>query len=289
MEIAAQLKPAFSVDDPIILQTDLTTCTLILLAGANQFNYGILSKQQKFISLKSYHYQLSHQWKTDLEMIERFLDSDRILYTNFQQIKIGYNNNKSALVPDTFYDSSLKRDYLETLYSLGTEDMVYADELKEYEIHNIYAMDRDVQGYLKKEFRTDKVYHSTTALLKAVNREYAYKKGQNVFIFIQPGQLYLIVRRNDQLLLANSFYYETGADVIYYILNVIQQLGIAKEATNFLVAGEISAESKVYESLHKYLPRVTWLNRLRRFQYSDKFMAYPGNYFYNLFALALCE
>ena len=176
MPVAYNIFPAFAVDDETLLETDLTACNLLVLVGNGTFSYVVYNDAtKKFLALKSYRYHPSKLAVADLEMIEQVFDTDKLLLTAFKSILLAFKTSDSALVPGPYYMSSLKKEYLHLSVPEKIQEAILADHSPELEAVNVYSIDKDLLGFLRKEFSTDLVIHANTALLHSYTMDFDYK------------------------------------------------------------------------------------------------------------------
>ncbi len=111
MPVAYTIQPTYAIDDATLLETDLTTCTLLVMIGAGTFSYAVLAPlQRKFLALKSYSYQPRTVAMADLEMIEQIFDADRLLFTAFKRYCSPSPRPKIPWCPVSFTSSSCARN-----------------------------------------------------------------------------------------------------------------------------------------------------------------------------------
>ncbi|HEY6082630.1 MAG TPA: DUF3822 family protein [Chitinophagaceae bacterium] len=288
MSSTIQLHTVFTVEDPkIISETDLTTCDLLMLVGHQHFSYALLEgNHMRFIGLKSYSFPAAG---TLLEEVEQVFGQDKLLFTAFRQTRIAFDSPRQTLVPAALYTADSRREHLQLLYGPGEDEVVMSDSIPEADILNVYAVDRNLAGYLKKEFGVEKIYHAQTALLKAVIKEQAEQDDPFLLLQVQQQKFTAVVFSGGQLQYQQQLPYQTGMDIVYHVLNIAGQLQIDPQQITVLLGGEIMEESQLYQELYRFISKLKWLNRPASFHYIEKFNAYPSQHFYNLFALALCE
>ncbi|MHB1922638.1 MAG: DUF3822 family protein [Chitinophagaceae bacterium] len=282
------IKPVFAIDDPVLPETDLTACTLLLQIGAQHFNYTLFHEEEKkFLTLKSYHYQFNGHWKTDLEMVEHFFNVDKILYTAFRKILVAFNVPKNTLVPQNFFYPSIKREQLQLIYGEIPHETIMADHLPELGLVNIYAAKKDLVGFLRKEFPQLRFFHTDSCLMKTFFKR--KDPGRMIYLIIQLEWMSLIAMENGQVFFQKQFYYQTPADLVYHTLNVTKMLEWDIQESRVLLGGNISMDSAAFEELNRFIPQLDWLGRPQGVKFSEKFLEQPSQYFFNLFSLALCE
>jgi hypothetical protein len=290
MSVTYNIHPAFAVDDASLLETDLTTCQLLVLTGKGVFSYVVYNPAaKKFMALKSYTFQTQKGAVAELEMIEQVFDADKLLFTNFKAVYLAFDGGDCTVVPEKYYSPSLRKDYMELIYPEKTQEVILADILTEQHMVNIYGVDKDLLGYLRKEFSTDNTLHVNTALLKSYTYDNDYRDLNGVaFIDIQHHKFTLTVFKLGQLLSQQEIPCTTGLDVVYHLVNALRQTGLDEQHAKVKVGGALTADSQIYAELHRFIPKLEWMQRLPGFGYISKMQEIPAYYFNNLYALALC-
>ncbi len=285
------MQPAFAVDDASLLETDLTTCHLLVMVGQGTFSYVVFDPVGgKFLALKSYNFQPQKLAVADLEMIEQVFDADRLLFTAFRSVLIAFEGADGTLVPEKQYNSQLKKDYLHLAYPEKLQEVVMADILPPpVSIVNIYSVDKDLLGFLRKEFSTDRIVHAHSALLQAYPYDFDYRNYDGVaYVAVQRNRFTLTIYMGGKLLNQQELPWQTGLDVVYHLVNALRLLGLDEQRVKVKLGGVLPNDSDIHRELHKFLPNLEWMQRLPEFQYISKMLEMPGHYFHNLYALALC-
>lgn len=290
MPVAYTIQPTYAIDDASLLETDLTTCTLLVLIGNGTFSYAVLSPvARKFLALKSYSYQPRTLAVADLEMIEHIFDADKLLFTAFRDVLLAFDSPDSTLVPEPLYQSQLKKEFLYITHLEKMQEAVLADHLPELGMVHVFATDKDVLGFLRKEFSSDRVVHAYTALLRSYRQDPDVQFSDGVvFIEIQPQHFALTVYAAGKLLLQQQFAYRSGLDIVYYIVNSLRELGLDEQQAKIKLGGALTHDSQVYQELNRFLPRLDWVKKPHNFLYIGKMNDVPAHHFHNLYALALC-
>lgn len=290
MPVAYTIQPTYAIDDATLLETDLTTCTLLVLIGAGTFSYAVMSPlQRKFLALKSYSYQPKTVAMADLEMIEHIFDADRLLFTAFKEVLLAFDSPDNTLVPEAHFQPQLKKDYLRAVLPEKIHEAVLTDLLPELGIVNVFAVDKDMLGFLRKEFSTDRVIHAHSALLKAYQADRDVQHPEGIAcIEVAAQQFTLTIYAAGTLQMQQQYTYRSGLDIVYYIVNSLRQLGFAEQESRIKLGGAVTQDSQVYQELNRFLPRLEWAHKPDGFLYIPKMNELPPHHFHNLYALALC-
>lgn len=290
MAVVHQVHPAFTVDDASLLETDLTTCHLLVLVGAGSFSYVVFEPvESKFLALKSYQFEPQKAAVAELEMIEQVFDADRLLFTAFKSVLLAFDLSNQTLVPAKFYNSNLKKDYLHLVYPEKMQEAILADTIDDLEVVNVYGLDKDLVGFLRKEFATDKVINANTALLKSYIFDHDYQQRDGVvYVEIHGSKATLTVYAFGRLLGQQEFSFQGGLDIVYYLTNMLRQVNIDEQKARVKIGGTVTNNDPLLEELRSFVPQLEWLQHLQGFRYIAKMQELPPHYFHNLYALALC-
>lgn len=290
MPVAYNIHPAFTVDDETLLETDLTACYLLVLVGSGTFSYVVYDPvAKKFLALKSYHFTPRKMALADLEMIENVFDTDKLLFTAFKSILLAFNTGNGVLVPHQYYMPSMKKDYLHLAMPEKVQEAILSDLLPGLPMVNIYSVDKDLLGFLRKEFSTDLVIHANSALLQSYPMDLDFNAANGIaFVEVEQHTFMVTVYVGGKLLIQQESDYQTGLDVVYTVVNILRQLDLDEQLVKVKLGGVIATDAGVYQEMYKFIPHLEWIQRLPGFNYITKMQEIPGYYFHNLYALALC-
>lgn len=301
MQITPAIQPLYSVDDPVMLQAEASSWTLLLQVGQDYLSYAIKNHDNTFINLKAYQLsadvaslQPAAETPTGLpatvaSSLEFFLEHDGVLRLPFHEVYVGYDYPPHTLVPADAYVSEAENAYFTPLHLLKEEDTIQRDAVEECGAYNLFAVQTQFLNLLRKEFRKFHLHHISTAFLKSIFKLYPDKRGEQLFICFHQHHAYLLARRHDQLLYFHRISFTSETDVLYHVLAVVKHFQMNLSAMRCVLGGEITRQSKLYELLYAYVPIIQWLSRPRPFGYVDAFTHYPGHFFFLNLSLALCE
>lgn len=281
--------PVFSLNDADSLaKTDLTSCFLLMTTGGNHLHYAIYDPEaKKFIYLKGYYFDTKNNNQDTLYILEKCFDADKIVFTDFKQVKISFDNPTYTFVPSEYYSKEVKKDYFSMLLPSWDEQKICKDALADAALTNIYGVDKNLIGYLKKEFSLARYFHAETAFLQSVWP--SSSEGNRIYVRVSAERVSLTVISGNKLCLAQSYNIKHTRDTLYYVLNSLSRFGMDRENVRLLLSGEVESGSSIFQELSYEVPGTTWLNRSDQYQFTAPFGEYPLHYFYNLTALASCE
>lgn len=176
-----------------------------------------------------------------------------ILANAYDEVVVLHNNNLNALVPTSLFDPTFLASYLQYNIKVFETDFFAYDTLLPYEINNVYVPFMNINNFLLDQFESFDYKNSNSILLKKCLEYSKNKEEKQVFVHVQKEQFELVVVKNQELLLFNSFQYSTPEDFIYYVLFTCEQLQLNPETVKVHLFGNCSEEDAIYKMAYTYI------------------------------------
>lgn len=286
------LEPVYSIEDPKrVSQTDLTSCHLAIQVGDTHFSYAILDPgTNAFIALRAYYLDTVNEHTSQLESLEAYLHQEPILYTAFREIRVSFDSPRFCLVPKKVFEPECKREYLSMLFAEQYGQVYLENSSGLNPFHLLYAVDKNLIGYLRKEFGTDLIFHTQYVFLDCIVRHPAVQAGKTVmFIRLLSGYFTLTLFKDRKLQVSQSHCILKESDVAYHALLAWKQLAASSDNLELFLSGDMDESSPVIAELGRYFREIGWLERPSGFQYIDEFNQYRPYMFYSITSLLSCE
>ena len=269
--------------DPAIENANSEECNLSILMNADGLVFSILRNDvPKFIVLGDY------QRKKDAVDIASLFNFKSQLQGDFANYSIGYSTPKFAVVPQTLFDSSKLKEYASFQFELNEDEELYYDELSTHGIVVVFSIPNDVKEHLENNFHGVSFNHSASFGISYYLNLYKNIPGQHIHANCWAGNVELIAINNGKLLLSTVFSYETNEDLLYYILNVFEQLEMNPETVPLKISGELEKHFESWRLLEKYIRFVEVEDRPANYQYSHEFKNLPEHRYNRVFQAATC-
>lgn len=159
-----------------------------------------------------------------------------------------------TLCPTSFYELDNARTLLEFNCGDIGNDLVLADEINA-SIKLIYSVNESMKSVLDKLFPQHQLKHNNTVLARLMLNSEGLSK-ENMLIYIREHTIEIIVKQNQQLLLANQYSIKTNEDVLYYILFIFEQYQLNPSNALLTVIGNLETNSELMLTLKKYVKHV---------------------------------
>jgi hypothetical protein len=135
------------------------------------------------------------------------------------------------------------------------------------------------------QFHSGKYWHNYSSALKGMSGT----EGANVFMIdFKTGQFSVIIIKEQQLQLVQTFAYSESADVLYYLLKICDLFSISQKSVLLVLSGLIDKESVLYRDLYNYFEYVSFKRNPSSIKLPYTFSKYPSHFFSSLFNLAVC-
>jgi hypothetical protein len=219
--------------------------------------YNIISKNEVYF--REYEFENSQVTPENLLLkIKDIFNTDTQLQKDFSSVLVIHQNNLSVLVPNRYFNKKELASYLNFNIKKLTIDYIAFDHLEGLESKNVYIPYVNINNYLFQNFgEFEYKHHSTVLIEKLLNSTNNIEK--TMFVNVSKNSLDIVVLENNQLILFNTFSYNTKEDFIYYILFVAEQLNLNVNEFSLHFTGKVNLEDAIYKITYKYIKNVYFL------------------------------
>ena len=219
--------------------------------------YNIISKKEVYF--REYDFENSQVTPENLLLkIKDVFNTDTQLQKDFSSVLVIHQNNLSVLVPNRYFNKKELASYLNFNIKKLTIDYIAFDHLEGLESKNVYIPYVNINNYLFQNFgEFEYKHHSTVLIEKLLNSTNNIEK--TMFVNVSKNSLDIVVLENNQLILFNTFSYNTKEDFIYYILFVAEQLNLNVNEFSLHFTGKVNLEDAIYKITYKYIKNVYFL------------------------------
>ncbi len=212
-----------------------------------------------------------------LEKIMFIFANDAELQQDFTSVFAIHQNNLATIVPTEYFDRNNLKPYLTySVKTLSTDFLTY-DNLEAIDAHNVYIPYVNINNFIFQNFGEFEYQHHTSILISKLLSN-SVSKEKEMFVYAGDSQMDIVVVKDKQLVLYNSFLYETKEDFIYYILFVAEQLHLDPEVFNLTLLGNIEETSDVYQITYKFVRNINFIESSTAFFKADDELSNHSTY-----------
>lgn len=234
---------------------------LILNVCPNYLSFSVIDTiTEHVISIEEVDFVQKYHSINLEECFSKVFQDYTILQLDYDEVVVVHDNNFNTFVPKVLFDEKFSGNYLQHNIKVFNTDSFSNDELLPSELINVYIPFANINNYLLDYFQSFKFKHSASTLVTKILDISKNIEDKQVFVHFSKSKFELIVVQNQNLLLFNSFDFNSKEDFIYYLLFTSEQLNINPEYFNLYLLGDISIESPFYEIAYQYVRNVSLLD-----------------------------
>jgi hypothetical protein len=260
---------------------------LLMEVGDKSFCYVVYRKDpQHFLGYRQYNLEFI-PGKTTYETLIEILTGDEFLQQLYQEAIVIYNYTDSNLMPEKFFHVGLNKPATELVYGNARKGLLLSEKVNGWNFYNIYRIPREVHTLMQQKFAAGKYWHYYSLLLAGVQKDQA-PAANAINMIVEADQFIVLVIKDQQIQLLQTYNYQTPEDVSYQLLAICQQFGMNQEEAALTISGLIDEESNLYQELLKYFLLMKWEKLPDSIGLEETFSQYPQHYFSPLLKMALC-
>ena len=199
--------------------------------------------------------------------VEQLFKKEPLLQKRYGSVIISHVNQLSTLVPKSLFDETCLRDYLKFSSKTYTNDYVVYDPLENHDMFNVYIPFVNVNNFFLERFGSFEYKHFSTILVNNLLNTFKFSEHPHMFVHIREREFEITAIANSQLLMYNSFSYESKEDFIYYVLFTAEQLHLNPEKFELVLSGIINEQSELFQIAYTYIRKVSLLENRFEFKF----------------------
>ena len=291
------LSPVFSrFEDSFSIHSSRDYC-LSILVSRHCFSYCFSrAGDNAVIGLESFNFIISdaHQpagndvkeWSNQLSLLLENLDS---LKKTFREVHIAVEYPKSTLVPKALFEEDQEDTWLSFNHQVTGFESSRTHELQSASAVMLYAVPSDILSALTSAFPEATINSASGTLINGLLTATKEAARDGVLYANVHGALVdLVYLEEGRLKFFNVFSYHTREDLAYYVIFVIEQLGLNPDTTVLVLLGDIDKESDHFELLYRYIRNIRLIDNSIMLDDARTADSIPFHKYFNLLNLVRC-
>lgn len=177
--------------------------------------------------------------------------SSNIINCSFRQTDCYFNFEETVIMPEQKFSITAAEDYLALLFGEKTGFEIKHDALAGKEsMVNAYRVKKAIHEWIERHVILYQPHHIYSRILADL---FAKELPEGFFVKIQFYRKHFIltVFKEGKLQLIQTFHYTVPEDILYHVMNTIQQLHIGDTTSTLEISGMLDTESALYLQLTK--------------------------------------
>ncbi|PHX62219.1 MAG: hypothetical protein CK517_01520 [Flavobacteriales bacterium] len=211
----------------------------------------------KIVTYKSYAIDPKNVLEEELWKV--FVENP-ILEAKYDDVVVLHNSNLNTFVPSSLFDPNYLGSYLQYNSKVFETDYFAFDYLDTYDLNNVFIPYTPINNYLLDHYDTFDYKNSNSIFVKKALDFSKNNDTKQVWVHFQEDRFEIAVTKNTNLLLFNTFTYNSLEDFIYFLLFTYEQLQLNPEIIPVQFLGAISEESDAFKIAYKYIRNCSLLD-----------------------------
>jgi Protein of unknown function (DUF3822) len=269
---------------------------LYLVIGKDHFKLWVMdSFDKRCLMLEDYRFYSPLEVDELLTALDRIWDSHSSLKANFwQKVSVLVKAKPFTLVPQSVLEQDHLFNYLKPV--VGEEKLtnhsIFMTSLAGIGAVEIFGIENELVNWFQKTYPQREVgfYHQVSPFLEGIYKLNEKQRQAQMHIFVEYNHLVLCVQRGGKLELCNIYPYRTAQDFIYFVLFVMDELGLERENCDLKIYGMISQVSEIFRLLRTYVQKINIVSvKPAWISFSHEYDNLPFHYYFDSFCLPICK
>lgn len=211
----------------------------------------------KIVTYKSYAINPKNVLEEELWKV--FVENP-ILEAKYDDVVVLHNSNLNTFVPSSLFDPNYLGSYLQYNSKVFETDYFAFDYLDTYDLNNVFIPHTAINNYLLDHYDTFDYKNCNSIFVKKALDFSKNNDTKQVWVHFQEDRFEIAVTKNTNLLLFNTFTYNSLEDFIYFLLFTYEQLQLNPEIIPVQFLGAILEESDAFKIAYKYIRNCSLLD-----------------------------
>ncbi len=251
-----------------VYSDDLNNQQLFIEIGKNHLACWVKKPEEKSFTAFEF-FQCEDYNASDFEnIINQVKLYSKLLALDVSATTLIWISDKKLIIPAAFNaDENFIKDNFVLIYGSGDGDKFLTRNYENYLI--ITNIEKYLYNAAKNVFPKAE-FQPACQIIKITEN--------SIQLFFYPNYFSVIVYKKSVLQFFQTKYYNNSEDILYTVLNIIQQYELEKNI-EIIIGGFINEDSKLFELLYQYFEGLKLGSVDEGFFISPEFKDYPAHYF----------
>lgn len=258
----------------------LSKNSLSILISQDGLSYSIYDIDDKKVqALVSMQFEVN---KAD--EIRKFIENEGLKDAQFENINIVYATRNVTIVPDVIFDENSAESIYALNRRISPNEGIRYSRLPKSQTVIIFAIEKGISSLLNELFPRYNLYPQSYPLIETgLTKTKISEKPNRQRMLVQVFENFfeILVIDKGQIVNYNTYNYKSANDMLYFIVNTFEQLGLSQEECEVAFSGFIEQDNLAIIHLKKFVRTVYFESINRDYKYFFRFQEFSPHYFYN--------
>jgi len=216
------------------------------------------------------------------ETLKSVLRQSELLRRNFSERHLAFSFPDALVIPEAKFSSSSTKDLLNLIYGEQAHSWIgYKKMSRSLEMMLAYRIDEGIHNWINERLPS---YDTTHFYAEIVQYLYANSvPGEKVAeLYFSEKTFQLAIMSGGILQLIQTFNFSTREDVLYDLLNALQQCKIPTQECRLKISGQLSASDEMIDQFNKLFQSIEWQTLPAVGIFQQLKQQFPPHHFYLL-------
>ncbi len=216
------------------------------------------------------------------ETLKSILRQSELLRRNFSERHIAFSFPDALVIPEAKFSSSSTKDLINLIYGEQPHSWIgYKKMPRSFEMMLAYRIEQGIHDWMTERFPSYDTTHLYAELLHHLLSD-TIATEKIAFIHLEENTWILTLLNGGQLQLIQTFNYSTREDVLYDLLNGLQQSQIPSNQCRLKISGQLTASDELVDQLSGLFQSIEWQSVPAAGIFQSLKQQFPPHHFYLL-------
>lgn len=191
--------------------------------------------------------------------VKKIMVDDILLNLKYKKVFLIPCNKEKILLPAHAFNKNTLADMYRLCFQPHKNDTLIFRKILSMESYIVEALPRSFVTFLTARYQSLCIANSAYPFIIHSLSSILFNAA-HMFIDIHDQYFDLLLTRNNDVVLFNSFTYGSVNDIIYYCLNCLKQCSISKDNLQTTISGNLVNDPMLADTLSKFIPNISVLN-----------------------------
>lgn len=246
--------------------------------------------QKRFVALAGYFYENKKLYSEPSELAP-LLSQVNEDFTGLAEIPkkaVILESKYYTLVPGPLFSKNEATDYLRFNFSFPAGMSVITNRIQNNEIVNVFGIPKKLADILNRFIGFPEFLHSGTVLAESMLVRTQGSDTDRVFVNIRDSEIDILHLKGKQAMYMNTFEYRSTEDFVYYLLFVLEHLGLDPKNVEVALLGSVGVDDQIMNISKRFIRNISILPRNEHLTFSKQIEAITNVADHLLFNAELC-
>lgn len=189
----------------------------------------------------------------------RFADQVRLALDDsqagqqFESIHLATDTKHCTLIPDAVFEADKCRDYLGLNFGREFSGICMNRQINQSDIQCVFHLPSELATLLQQLFKGISFTHASNIFVESALRDFKGQPKPVVLAHPAGESMSITVVENSELKLFNYYDYKSPEDLAYYIMFVVEEMGLHADQIGVYLGGELAKHDEAFSILSNYL------------------------------------